>query len=93
VGIQTQIADNRRRAGKSQADVAGEVGIGRTHFSQIERGEVLPSVLLARRIAEALDCTIDDLWPQNAGEASDEGKNVGRSPDGDAPDVQLVREP
>ena len=83
----------RRRAGKTQAEVATAVGIPVQHYQVIEYGRVQPRVLLARAIADALHSTIDELWPQNPGEASDGNKDVGRSPDGDSPDVQLVRDP
>lgn len=60
------VGENVRRiredAGYTQAWLAEQVGITQAMLCQIERGKKEPSLKVAKWIAEALDCTIDDLF-------------------------------
>ncbi len=51
----------RREKGLSQADLERITGIDANTFSRYERGVVVPSTDVAKRIAEALDVTVDEL--------------------------------
>ena len=53
----------RMRLGKgwSQENLAAAVQVSRPMICQIERGSKVPSVMLARDIAEALECRLEDL--------------------------------
>lgn len=51
----------RARRGMTQADLAGAAHLARSHLSQIERGDVSPSLDIQVRIAQALGLTIDEL--------------------------------
>lgn len=45
----------------SQNDVSKAVGIAQSTLSEYERGVLLPSLSAAKRLAELLECTIDDI--------------------------------
>lgn len=51
----------RREKGLSQADLERITGIDANTFSRYERGVVIPSTDVAKRIAEALHVTVDEL--------------------------------
>ena len=46
----------------SQAQLAREIGISRQTLIAIERGQRLPSLEVAHRIADALDRNLDDVF-------------------------------
>ena len=48
------ILDERKRAGKSQEEIALEVGISRAGYANIENGKRTPSVSVAKKIAAVL---------------------------------------
>jgi DNA-binding XRE family transcriptional regulator len=48
-------------AGKTQRQVARECGINENSFSKIKRGSG-PGVLLALKIAQAVNRKVEDLW-------------------------------
>lgn len=48
--------------GISQRELARRIGVGKTTISEIERGDRLPNVLTAIRIARALETTIEEIW-------------------------------
>lgn len=56
------LRDARRQKGMTQVQLAEAVSCGQGFLSDIERGEANPSLALARRIAEALDCPLDELF-------------------------------
>lgn len=51
----------RLEKGWSQEDLAEAVQVSRPMICQIERGSKVPSVMLARDIAEVLGCRLEDL--------------------------------
>jgi transcriptional regulator with XRE-family HTH domain len=56
------IARRRRAAGLRQADLAERCSVGRVFVSYVENGRRNPSVLALACLAEALDCTLSDLF-------------------------------
>ena len=52
----------RRNSGKTQAQVAKEIGMIKTAYQRYEQGKVLPNVVTAIKIAKALNTTVEDLW-------------------------------
>jgi len=46
----------------SQAQLARQIDVSRQTLSAIERGQRLPSLEVAHRIAEALHCSLDDVF-------------------------------
>lgn len=57
------LKQHRTAAGRSLKSVATEAGIDSTYLWRIERGESLPRIGTARRIAGALGVGLSDLWP------------------------------
>lgn len=51
----------RRAKDITQDALAKRVNVTQSMIAQIERDSKIPTVLLTRDIAEALDCTIDDI--------------------------------
>ena len=47
---------------KSQGWLAKHLGVGPGYVSRLVRGEVIPRVSTAYRLAAILQCTIEDLW-------------------------------
>lgn len=60
------ISDLREQRGWAQKDLARESGISRVMVGKYERGEAVPSIEAAKKIARAFGVTLDYL----AGEAS-----------------------
>ena len=69
VALGNEIRNRREALGFSQESFAAEVGVHRTYLGAIERGERNPSLRNLLRIAEALDCSLSELF---AGSESDE---------------------
>ena len=57
-----KLKDLRDYHGISQSELARRVGVGKTTISEIERGDRLPNVLTAIRIARALKTTVEEIW-------------------------------
>jgi putative transcriptional regulator len=56
------VKQHRARLNLTQQDVAGRVGVRRQTILAIEKGQYVPSTLLALKIARALDMTVDELF-------------------------------
>ncbi len=54
----------RRQRGLAQEELALKAGVERSHMGKIERGEHLPTVVLALKIAKALGVPLSDLIRQ-----------------------------
>lgn len=52
----------RTKAGLSRQDLADAVGVHYQTIGYIERGEYSPSLVLALRIAEALEVNVEELF-------------------------------
>jgi len=52
----------RERLGFSQAELARRAGLSRQVVNMVERGRIVPSVLTALALAEALECAVADLF-------------------------------
>lgn len=52
----------RREAGWTQAELAARAGISRTAVTAIEANRLVPSVAAALALAEALGCTVEELF-------------------------------
>ena len=52
----------RERKGLKQADLAERVGIFQSEISEIETGERKPNIYLAKRIARALEVSVDEIF-------------------------------
>jgi len=55
------VVELRKKKGISQTDLAKELGIHKNVLGRYERNEVLPSIEIARKIADILDVSLDYL--------------------------------
>ena len=55
----------------TQAELAGLAGITRASVNAIEGGRMVPSVILALKLAKALGVTVDDLFRIASAEAGE----------------------
>jgi putative transcriptional regulator len=60
--LETKIRELREKEGLSQAKLAEKVSVPVETVSYLEEGRYNPSLLLAYKIAEILDCEIEDLF-------------------------------
>ena len=58
----TPLKTAREKSGKTQAQVANEIGIAKNSYQQHEYGNVIPNAKLGNRIAKALGTTSEKLW-------------------------------
>ncbi|PSL35211.1 putative transcriptional regulator [Planomicrobium soli] len=69
--LQNRVKELRARHGFTQSDLGKQVDVTRQTIAFIEKGEFSPSVLLALKLAQALQTKVDDLfWLE--GEGKDE---------------------
>lgn len=64
--ISRNILTLRRRAALSQEELGERLGVSRQTVAKWESGESTPDVLLAAKLAELFDVTLDDLVSQDA---------------------------
>lgn len=57
-----RIKEKRKEKNLSQCELSQKVGVNQTAVSQWERGATMPSLDKAALIANALGCTIDELY-------------------------------
>jgi transcriptional regulator with XRE-family HTH domain len=55
------ISDLREAKGWNQSELADKSGVSRVMIGKYERGEAVPSIDAAKKIADALDVTLDYL--------------------------------
>lgn len=58
---QTKIAAIRRKKGMTQTELAKIIGLSQKDISRWERGEVKPNSDNLKKLASALQCSIDDI--------------------------------
>jgi transcriptional regulator with XRE-family HTH domain len=63
--ISEKITQLRKEKGLSQTDLAKAIGASREAISKYERGEAIPSVEVAAKIADVFEVTIDFLTGKN----------------------------
>lgn len=67
------VARRRIERGFSQEFVAEKLGMGYEAISRLERGTILPTVPKLIRIAEILDCAIEELIVETSHRPTDQG--------------------
>ena len=60
--LKNRLAEYRRQAGLSQAQLAELVGVSRNTISSIETGQFNPTAKLALVLCVALDCSFEELF-------------------------------
>jgi transcriptional regulator with XRE-family HTH domain len=61
MNIGSKISEIRKQKNVSQTDFAKAVGVSREMIGRYERGEVMPSIEVAKKIADALEVSLDFL--------------------------------
>jgi putative transcriptional regulator len=69
-GLRTTLKVQRAIRDLTQAELAAMAGVTRKSVNAIETGNMVPSVLLALKLARALGVSIDTLFSLDAGAAS-----------------------
>lgn len=64
--LRNKVKTRRVLADLTQEDLANKVGVTRQTVLAIEKGNYAPSVILALRLARALDCRVEDLFDESA---------------------------
>jgi putative transcriptional regulator len=62
LAVRNTIRVHRAMRGLTQADLAERAGITRASVNAIEGGRMIPSILLALKLASALTVSVDDLF-------------------------------
>ena len=60
--MKNRIFEFRKNAKLTQLQVANEIGIAKNVFQQYEYGNVIPSVIVALKIAKVLNKTVEELY-------------------------------
>lgn len=59
--VLSRLKERRSATGLTQAELAAKVGVTRRSVIRWESGQTIPGVRKIERIAEALDCEVEDL--------------------------------
>ncbi|WP_420434635.1 helix-turn-helix transcriptional regulator [Hyphobacterium sp.] len=57
-----RLKEHRARLGLTQAELAARVGVTRKTINTVENRVFIPSALLALKLAEALDVTVEEVF-------------------------------
>jgi DNA-binding XRE family transcriptional regulator len=63
VAAPTPLAFWRKKRGKTQSQLAADIGVSQNFLSDLERGKAKGDVTLYGKLARCLDLSIDDLAP------------------------------
>lgn len=61
-----RLQERRSELGVSQIQLAAKADISLSQVQNLESGKNTPNLATARRVADALDTTVDALWPKDA---------------------------
>ncbi|MFR4978303.1 MAG: helix-turn-helix domain-containing protein [Butyricicoccus sp.] len=65
----------RKEKNLSQSELAQMIGVNQTAVSQWERGATMPTLDKAAMIANALGCTIDELYGRSESDSCEENES------------------
>ncbi|MPZ14393.1 MAG: helix-turn-helix domain-containing protein [Chloroflexi bacterium] len=60
--IQSHVRERRLERGLAQSELARRAGLTRQSISAIEAGQYVPNTLVAIRLAQSLNCSVEDLF-------------------------------
>lgn len=60
--LDNRVAERRKKCGFTQAGLAEKVSVTRQTIISLEKGDYVPSVALALRLADALDTNVERLF-------------------------------
>lgn len=61
--MKNNLSLRRKELKLTQAQIAKAIGVSESHYQSYEYGTHIPSVIIALRIARALDTTVEELYP------------------------------
>jgi DNA-binding XRE family transcriptional regulator len=64
--LETPVKKARDLRRMGQIEAAKAAGVSQSYWGSVERGESVPTLAVARRIAKALGFTLDELWPDES---------------------------
>ena len=70
------IAERRRAMGMTQEGLANKLDLSNDAVSRMENGRMAPKMSRFKDIAEALGCSVADLFPKADGNASDRAATI-----------------
>ncbi|MEM1301923.1 MAG: helix-turn-helix transcriptional regulator [Pseudomonadota bacterium] len=62
MSLRNHLTQHRKTHGLTQADLAAAVGVSRKTINTVENNVFVPSTILALRLAQALDTTVETLF-------------------------------
>lgn len=63
--MSNSVKEMRQKLQLTQESLAKKAGISRVHLSEIENGNAIPSIIIAHRIAKALNVKIESIFFNN----------------------------
>ena len=63
--MKNTIKETKRKQGLKTVDILRETGFSKSYFYGVIKGEYVPSLANARKLAEALNTTVEKLFPEN----------------------------
>ena len=60
--LTNRLAKRRKAAGWTQGELAERISVSRKSVNTIENGIFIPSTVLALKLADAIDCSVHDLF-------------------------------
>ncbi len=60
--VQNQVSELRKSANLTQLQLADDIGVTRQTIIAIEKGNYIPSVLLALKLSRKLDCSVERIF-------------------------------
>jgi putative transcriptional regulator len=60
--MKNRIKVERAEKDLSQADLAGQIGVSRQTINSIETGRYVPSTILALKLAQVFEKTVDEIF-------------------------------
>ena len=81
--VNNALREKRKQAGISQSDLASDVGITRQALYAIETNRYLPSTPIALRLAQILQCSVEEIFCLSSSRQIVEAEWLGQSPVGE----------
>lgn len=73
--LRNSVREARTGRGWTQLELAEQAGVSRKTINTIENGSLNPSVLIALRLATALETTVDELFRLGRSAVDDQGNS------------------
>lgn len=74
--LRTTLKVQRAMRDMTQADLAAKAGVTRKSVNAIETGRMVPSVILALKLAHALDVTVETIFSIERADIADDRRHA-----------------